>query len=67
MNTDYIVNSHPAVLDGFIGFVRDAIREQELGMEENVQINGETKGFIANGHFGTWHTVEAKEISGELF
>ena len=36
-------------------------------MEENVQINEETKGFIATGHFGTWHTVEAKEISGELF
>ena len=67
MNTDYIVNSHPAVLDGFIGLARDAIREQELGKEENVQINGETTGFIANGHFGIWHTVEAKEISGELF
>ncbi len=67
MNADYVVNSHPAVLDGFIGLARDAIREQELGMEENVQINGETTGFIANGHFGTWHTVEAKEISGELF
>ena len=67
MNADYVVSSHPAVLDGFIGFARDAIREQELGMEESVQIHEETKGFIANGHFGTWHTVEAKEISGELF
>ena len=67
MNADYVVNSHPAVLDGFIGLARDAIREQELVMEENVQINEETKGFIATGHFGTWHTVEAKEISGELF
>ena len=67
MNADYVVNSHPAVLDGFIGLARDAIREQGLVMEENVQINEETKGFIATGHFGTWHTVEAKEISGELF
>lgn len=67
MNADYVVSSHPAVLDGFIGLARDGIRELELGKEENVQINEETKGFIANGHFGTWHTVEAKEISGELF
>ena len=67
MNADYVVNSHPAVLDGFIGLVREGIREQELGKEENVQINEETKGFIADGHFGTWHTAEMKEISGELF
>ena len=67
LNADYVLNSHPAGLDGFIGLTREGIREQELGMEENVQIHEETKGFIANGHFGTWHTVEAKEISGELF
>ncbi len=67
MNADYVVSSHPAVLDGFIGLARDGIQEQELGKEENVRINEETKGFIANGHFGTWRTVEAKEISGELF
>ncbi len=67
MNADYVISSHPAVLDGFIGFVREGIREQELGKEENVQINEETKGFIVNGHFGTWHTAEMKEISGELF
>ena len=67
MNADYVVSSHPAVLDGFIGLARDEIQEQELGKEESVQINEETKGFIANGHFGTWDTVEAKEINGELF
>ena len=67
LNADYIISSHPAVLDGFIGLVREGIREQELGKEESVQINEETKGFIANGHFGTWHTAEMKEISGELF
>lgn len=67
LNADYVISSHPAVLDGFIGLVRDGIREQELGKEENVQINEETKGFIADGHFGTWHTAERKEISGELF
>ena len=67
MNADYVINSHPAVLDGFIGLARDEIREQELGKEESVRINEETKGFIAVGHFGTWHTAEVKEISGELF
>ncbi len=67
MNADYVINSHPAVLDGFIGLARDGIREQELGKEESVRINEETKGFIAVGHFGTWHTAEVKEISGELF
>jgi hypothetical protein len=67
MNADYVVNSHPAVLDELIGLVREVIWEQELVKEENVQINEETKGVIANGHFGTWHTAEMKEISGELF
>lgn len=67
LNADYVISSHPAVLDGFIGLVREGIREQELGKEESVQINEETKGFIADGHFGTWHTAEMKEISGELF
>ena len=67
MNADYVVNSHPAVLDGWIGLVREVIREQELGKEEDLQINEETKGVIANGHFGTWHPTEMKEISGELF
>lgn len=67
MNADYVISSHPAVLDGFIGLAREGIQEQELGKEENVQINEETKGFIVNGHFGTWHTAEMKEISGELF
>ena len=67
MNADYVVNSHPATLDGFILLAREEMREQELGKEETVWINAGTKGFIANGHFGTWHTVEAKEIRGELF
>ena len=67
MNADYVISSHPAVLDGFIELAREEIQEQELGKEENVQINEETKGFIADGHFGTWHTAEMKEISGELF
>ena len=63
MNADYVVNSHLAVLDELIGLVREVIWEQELGKKENMQINEETKGVIANGHFGTWHTAE---ISGKL-
>ena len=55
MNADYVVNSHLAVLDELIGLVREVIWEQELGKKENMQINEETKGVIANGHFGTWH------------
>jgi hypothetical protein len=43
----------PAVLDELIGLVREVIWEQELGKKENMQINEETKGVIANGHFGT--------------
>ena len=67
LNADYIVDSHPAVLDGFIGLARDTIREQEKWKGMEMRINIGTKGFTADGHFGTWHTVEAKEISGELF
>ena len=67
LNADYIVNSHPAVLDGFIGLAREGIREQALDKEKNMQISKETKGFFVDGHFGTWHTAEAKEINGELF
>lgn len=65
MNAAYIVSSHPAVLDGFIRLAREGMREREQVME--TQINGETKGFLAEGHFGTWHTVEAQEIQGEMF
>src|SRR5699024_7766398 len=31
------------------------------------QISQETKGFSVDGHFGTWHTAEGKEIAGESF
>ncbi len=67
LNIDYIVNSHPAVLDGFIGLAREGIREQALDKETNMQISKETKGFFVDGHFGTWHTAEVRKISDELF
>ena len=67
LNADYVVDSHPAVLDGFIGLARDKMREQELDQEEEMQINADTRGFVADGHFGTWHTAEIQEINGEQF
>ena len=66
LNADYVVTSHPAVLDGFIGLARNEMREH--GSEKVTgQISQETKGFSVDGHFGTWHTAEGKEIAGESF
>ena len=31
------------------------------------QINSQTKGLLVEGHFGTWHTAEEREIAGETF
>lgn len=67
LNADYVVDSHPAVLDGFIGLARDKIRDLEISQETETRINRETKGFTADGHFGTWHTAEMQEINGEKF
>lgn len=68
LNADYVVTSHPAVLDGFIGLARNEMREQGLEKENSPgQIGPETKGFSVDGHFGTWHTAEIKEIAGESF
>ena len=38
--------------------------EQE---KQDGQIGPETKGLLVEGHFGTWHTAEVKEIAGETF
>lgn len=67
LNTDYIVNSHPAVLDGFIGLAREKMQEKNLRRETETQISGETRGFAVDGHFGTWHTAEVQEINDEQF
>jgi antirestriction protein ArdC len=67
LNADYVVTSHPAVLDGFIGLARDKIRDLEISQETETQINRETRGFIADGHFGTWHTAGMRVIGGETF
>ena len=66
LNADYVVTSHPAVLDGFIGLARNEMKELEKEKQEG-QIGPETKGLSVDGHFGTWHTAEIKEIAGESF
>ena len=68
LNADYIVTSHPAVLDGFIDLARKEMGDQEREKEKPVeQINPQTKGLLVEGHFGTWHTAEEREIAGETF
>ena len=66
LNADYVVTSHPAVLDGFIGLARNEMKELEKEKQEE-KIDPETKGLSVDGHFGTWHTAEIKEIAGETF
>ena len=70
LNLDYVIESHPAVLDGFIDRARAEIRmqriEQAIG-ENEVTITTETRGYEAEGHNGTWHTVDEKEYAGEKF
>ena len=70
LNLDYVIESHPAVLDGFIDMARAEIRmqriEQAIG-ENEVTITAGTRGYEAEGHNGTWHTVDEKEYAGEKF
>ncbi|MBC5744892.1 DUF3849 domain-containing protein [Lachnospiraceae bacterium MD308] len=66
LNQDYVITSHPAVLDGFIGFAREKMQEHNLQQETTVLINEETRGFTVDGHFGTWHTAGVREIRGEM-
>ena len=50
-------------------FIEQRKKAQEIQMEEKQagQIGPETKGLSVEGHFGTWHTAEVKEIAGETF
>ena len=70
LNQDYVIESHPAVLDGFIDMARAEIRMQKIEQaldESEVTITADTRGFEADGHDGTWHTVDEKEYAGEKF
>ena len=70
LNQDYVIESHPAVLDGFIDMARAEIRMQKIEQaldEAEVTITVDTRGFEADGHGGTWHTVDEREYAGEKF
>lgn len=68
MNLDYLVNSHPAVLDGYIHLVRGEIRmldvEKKMGIPH---VREQTLGLMVEGHMGTWHTIGQREYHGERF
>ena len=70
LNQDYVIESHPAVLDGFIDMARAEIRMQKIEQaldEAEVTITADTRGFEADGHAGTWHTVDERAYAGEKF
>lgn len=68
MNLDYLVNSHPAVLDGYIHLVRGEIRmldvEKKMGIPH---VTEQTSGLMVEGHMGTWHTIGQREYHGQRF
>ena len=70
LNLDYVIESHPAVLDGFIDMARAEIRmqriEQAIG-ETETMVTADIRGYEVEGHNGTWHTVDEKEYAGEKF
>ena len=70
LNRDYIVSSHPAVLNGFIDMARNEIRtrklEEMLGVK-NQHITETTRGYEADGHTGTWYAIDMKTYHGERF
>lgn len=70
LNQDYVIESHPAVLDGFIDMARAEIRMQKIEQaldEAEVTITADTRGFEADGHAGTWHTVMKESMQGRSF
>lgn len=70
LNRDYIVSSHPEVLNGFIDMARNEIRtrklEEMLGVK-NQHITENARGYEADGHTGTWYAVDMKTYHGERF
>lgn len=70
LNRDYIVGSHPTVLNGFIDMARNEIRtrklEEVLGVK-NQHITETTRGYEADGHTGTWYAMDMKTYHGERF
>ena len=70
LNRDYVVSSHPAVLNGFIDMAKREIRTRKLEQVldvKNQHITENTKGYEAEGHTGTWYALDMKEYHGERF
>lgn len=70
LNKDYVVGSHPAVLDGFIDLAREEIRTRKLGQMlgvKSIRITKDTKEYEADGHTGTWYAIDEKKFHGEMF
>ena len=70
LNQDYVIESHPAVLDVFIDMARAEIRIQKIEQaldEAGITITANTRGFEADGHTGTWYAVDMKTYHGERF
>lgn len=70
LNLDYIIESHPVVLDDFISMARFEIRmlKIERAIEDaEVPITVDTNDYVADGHEGAWHTIEERKYAGEKF
>ena len=70
LNLDYIIESHPVVLDDFISMARFEIRmlKIERAIEDaEVPITADTNDYVADGHEGAWHTIEERKYAGEKF
>lgn len=56
-------------------FYVDSVTFQELPdfykqleeQERNITVTEQTSGLAVDGHFGTWHTIDAIEVQGETF
>ena len=70
LNQDYVIESHPAVLDGFIDMARAEIRMQKIEQaldEAEVTITADTRGFEADGHAGTGIRWMKESMQGRSF
>lgn len=45
----------------------DFLRQRQEMLNTDSMIKNRTGGIAVEGHFGTWHTVEVREIAGESF
>lgn len=52
LNLDYVVDSHPAVLDGFIGLARDKFAELEKGQEQEKKEPFIARYYVVNDAYG---------------